>query len=87
MSDQTNRILNKIFEDETFIKAHKSHSENFEENIRQNEKFRQRNADENKSATIQQNNEIIIIFSQQFRNAKVTMLCFHNLQRARLLKQ
>ena len=40
MSDQTNRILNKIFEDEKFIEAHISHSESFEKNIRRSEKHR-----------------------------------------------
>ena len=52
MSDQTNRILNEIFESEKLIEGHTSHSESFKENIRRNEKSRQRNADENKSSTI-----------------------------------
>ena len=52
MSDQTSRILNKISEGEKFIKTHTSHSENFEKNIRRNEKFRQRNVDANKDSTI-----------------------------------
>ena len=87
MSDQTGRILNKISEGEEFIEAHTSHSESLEENIRRSEKSRQRNADENKGSTIQQNDEIIIFFSQQLRNAEATVLRFQNLQRARLLKQ
>ena len=87
MSDQTNRILNKIFEDEKFIEIHTSHSESFKKNIRRSEEFRQRNADENKNSTIQQNDEIIIFFNQQFRNAEATVLRLQNLQRARLLKQ
>ena len=65
MSDQTNRILNEIPEGEKFIEAHTSHSESLEENIRRSEKFRQHNADENKGSTIQQNDEVIISFSQQ----------------------
>ena len=87
MSDQTSRILNEIFEDEKFIEVHTPHSENLEENIRRSEKFRQRNADENRDSTIQQNDEIIISFNQQLRNAEATMLRLQNLQRARLLKQ
>ena len=86
MSDQTNRILNEISEDKKLIKVHTSHSENFKKNIRRNEESRQRNADENKNSTIQQNDEIIISFIQQLRNAETTMLRFQNLQRARLLK-
>ena len=86
MSDQTNRISNEISEDEKFIKVYTSHSESFKTNIQRSEKFRQRNADEDKSSTIQQNDEIITFLSQQFRNAKTTMLRFQNLQRARLLE-
>ena len=52
MSDQTNCILNKVSEDEEFIKAHILHFENFKKNIRRNEEFRQRNADENKDSII-----------------------------------
>ena len=52
MSNQTNHILNKIFKDENFIEAHTLHSKNFEKNIRRNEKFRQRNVDENRNLTI-----------------------------------
>ena len=52
MLDQTSRILNEICEDEKLIKAHTPHSENFEENIWRNEKFRQRDVDENKNSTI-----------------------------------
>ena len=52
MSDQTSRILSEIPEGEEFIEAHTPHSENLEENIRRSEKFRQRNADENKDSTI-----------------------------------
>ena len=87
MSDQTSRILNKIFEDEKLIKAHTPHFENFKKNIRRSEKSRQRNADEDKNSTIQQNDEITTSFSQQLRDAKTTMLRLQNLQRARFLKQ
>ena len=86
MSDQTNRILNEIFEDEKLIEVHTPHSESLEENIQRSEKFRQRNVGENRDSTIQQNDEIIILFNQQFRDAETTILRFQNLQRARLLK-
>ena len=87
MSNQTDRILDEISESEEFIEIHTSHSESLEENIRRSEKSRQRNADENKDSTIQQNDEIIIFFNQQLRDAEATMLRLQNLQRARLLKQ
>ena len=87
MSDQTSRILNEISESEKFIEVHTSHSESFEENIRRSEKSRQRNVDENKDSTIQQNDEVIIFFNQQLRNAEATVLRLQNLQRAHLLKQ
>ena len=86
MSDQTDRILNEIFEDEKFIEVYTPRSENLKKNIRRSEKFRQRNAGENKDSIIQQNDEIITFFNQQLRNAETTMLRFQNLQRARLLK-
>ena len=53
MSDQTDRILNEIFENEKFIKAHTPYFKSFEKNIRQSEKLRQCNANENKDSTIQ----------------------------------
>ena len=87
MSDQTNRILSEVFEDEKFTEVHTPHSESLEKNIRRSEKSRQRNVDENKDSTIQQNDEVIILFNQQLRNAKATMLRLRNLQRARFLKQ
>ena len=74
MSDQTNRILNEIFEDEEIIEAHISHSKSLEENIRRSEKSRRRNVDENKNSIIQQNDEVITSFNQQLRNAETTML-------------
>ena len=52
MSDQTSYILNEILESKKLIEAHTSHSESFKENIRQNEKHRQRNVDEDKNSTI-----------------------------------
>ena len=58
MSDQTDRILNEVSEDEKFIEVHTPHSESLKENIRRSEKFRQRNADEDRDSTIQQNDEI-----------------------------
>ena len=87
MSDQTSRILNEVSESEKLIEVHTSHFKSLEKNIRRSEKSRQRNADENRSSTIQQNDEITTSFSQQFRNAQTTMLHFQNLQRARFLKQ
>ena len=86
MSDQTNCILNEVSEDEKFTEARTPHSENLEKNIRRNEKSRQRNVNENKSSTIQQNDEIITFLTQQFRNAETTILRLQNLQRARFLK-
>ena len=86
MSNQTNRILNEVSEGEKFIEAHTPHSESLEKNIRRSEKSRQRNADENKDSIIQQNDEVIISFNQQLRNAETTMLRLQNLQRARFLK-
>ena len=46
MSDQTNCILNEIFESEKLIEAHILFSESLNENTRRNEKPRQRNVDE-----------------------------------------
>ena len=87
MSDQTDHILDEILEDEKLTEVHTSHSENLEKNIRRSEKSRQRNADENKNSTIQQNDEVITSLNQQLRNVEATMLRLQNLQRARLLKQ
>ena len=87
MSDQISRILDEIFEDEELTEAHTPHFESFEEDIRRSEKFRQRNAGEDKNSIIQQNDKVIISFNQQLRNAETTMLRFQNLQRACLLKQ
>ena len=86
MSDQTDRILDEISEGEEFIEVHTLHSESLKENIRRSEESRQRNVDENRSSTIQQNDEVIISLNQQLRNAETTMLRLQNLQRARLLK-
>ena len=63
MLDQTNRILNEIFENEEFTEAHTPHFKSFKKNIRRSEKFCQRNVDENKNSTIQQNDEIIVSFN------------------------
>ena len=52
MSDQTNRILNEVFEDEKFIGVYTLHSESLKRNIRQSEKLRQHNVNKNKSSTI-----------------------------------
>ena len=54
MSDQTNRILNEISDNEKLIEAHTSYFESFKKNIRRSEELHQRNADdENKDSTIQ----------------------------------
>ena len=87
MSDQTGRILDEISEDEKLTEAHTPHSESLEENIRRSEKSCQRNADEDKDSTIQQNDEVTTFLNQQLRDAEATMLRLQNLQRARLLKQ
>ena len=52
MSDQTNRILDEVFEDEKLIEVHISRFENLEKNIRRSEKSRQSNVNENKNSTI-----------------------------------
>ena len=87
MSDQTSRILNEVSEGEKLTEAHTPHSESLEKNIRRSEEFRQRNADEDRNSTIQQNDEVTTFFNQQLRDAKATVLRLQNLQRARLLKQ
>ena len=63
MSDQTGRILDEVSEGEEFIEVHTSHSESLKENIRRSEKSCQRNVDENRDSTIQQNDKIIISLS------------------------
>ena len=80
MLNQTSCILNEVSEDEKLIETHTPHFESLKKNIRRSEKSHQRNVNENKDSTIQQNNEIIISLIQQFRNTKTTMLRFHNLQ-------
>ena len=74
MSDQTSHILNEISEGKKFTEAYTPRSESFEKNIWRSEESRQRNADENRDSTIQQNDEIIISFNQQLRDAEATML-------------
>ena len=64
MSDQTSRILNEIFENEELIEVYTPHSESLKENIRRNEKSRQRDVDENKDSTTQQNDKVITFFNQ-----------------------
>ena len=66
MSDQTNRILNEVSESEEFTEVYTPHSENLKENIGRSEKSRQRNVDEDRSLTIQQNDEIIIFLINNF---------------------
>ena len=50
MSDQTNRILIKLIEDEEFIEVYTSHSKSFEKYIRRNKKSRQYKVDEKKNS-------------------------------------
>ena len=64
MSDQTNYILNGIFEDEKFIEAYTLYFKSLEKTIRRSEKSCQDNVNKNKSSTIQQNNKIIITFNR-----------------------
>ena len=87
MLDQTDRILSEIFEDKEFTETHTLYFESFEENTRRSEKLRQRDVDENRSSTIKKIMKFLFFFSQQLRNAEMTMLRLYNLQRARLLKQ
>ena len=76
MSDQTSRILNEVSEDEEFTEVHTPHSESFEKNIQRSEKSRQRNADEDKDSTIQQNDEIIFfLFEMQKRRCCAFKIC------------
>ena len=70
MSDQTNRIFNKVFGNEELIKVHTLHSKSLERNTRRNEKFCQRDFDENKNSTIQQNDGIIIFLFNNFEMQK-----------------
>ena len=53
MSDQTNCILNEIFENEKLIEALTPYLKNFKKNIRRSKELCQRNANENKNSTIQ----------------------------------
>ena len=83
----TDSILNEINEGEKLIEVQTPRSENFKKNLRSIEKTRKRVADADTNSTIKQNDEINNFLNQQLRNAEMTMLRFHNLQRARFLKQ
>ena len=83
----TSSILNEINDDEKLTEAQTPRFKSFEENLRSIEKTRRRIADADIDLTTKQNDEINNFLSQQFRNAETTMLRFHNLQRARFLKQ
>ena len=83
----TDLILSEINDDEKFTEVQTPRSESSEENLRSIEKTRRRIADANIDSTTKQNDEINNFLNQQFRDAETTMLRFHNLQRARLLKQ
>ena len=83
----TNSILNEINESEELTETQIPRSKNFEKNLKSIEKTRRRVASANINLIIKQNDEVNNLFNQQFRNAEATMLRFHNLQRARLLKQ
>ena len=67
-------ISNEISEDEKLFEVHTSYSESLEKNIRQNKKLCQCDVDENKNSIIQQNDKVITLFNQQFRNAKTIIL-------------
>ena len=55
--------------------------------MRRTEKSRHHIADDDTDFNTQHTDEINNSLSQQLRNAEITMLRLHNLQRARLLKQ
>ena len=62
----TDSILNEINDDEKFIEAQTSRSENFEKNLKSIEKTRRRIVDANIDSTTKQNDEINNFFNQQF---------------------
>ena len=74
-------------DDEKFIEVQTSRIKSLEANSKRIKKSRHHIADDDTDFNTQHINKINNSFSQQFRNAEVTMLCLHNLQRARILEQ
>ena len=87
MTNSSDQILNEINDDEELIETQISCIESLEANSRKIEKSRHYIFDDDTDFNTQHTDEINNLFSQQFRNAEVTMLRLYNLQRARLLKQ
>ena len=87
MTNSSNQILDEINDDEEFIEVQTFRIENFEANSRRTEKSRHYIADDDTDFNTQHIDKINNSFSQQLRNAEVTMLRLHNLQRVRLLEQ
>ena len=87
MTNSSDQILDEINNDEKLIKIQTSRIESFETNSRRIEKSRHHIADDDTDFNTQHTDEINNFLSQQFRDAEVTILRLHNLQRARLLKQ
>ena len=79
MTNSSDQILNEINDDEKLIKAQISRIENFEANSRRTEKSRHYIADDDTDFNTQHIDEINNSFSQQLRNAEITMLRLHNL--------
>ena len=73
--------------DEKFIKVQTSRIKSLEANSKKIKKSRHHIADDDTDFNTQHTDEINSFLNQQLRNAEVTMLCLHNLQRARILKQ
>ena len=87
MTNSLDQVLSKINDDEKLIKIQIFRIENLEANSRRIEKLRYHIVDDNTDFNTQHTDEINNSFSQQFRDAEITMLRLYNLQRACLLKQ
>ena len=87
MTNSSDQILDEINDDEKLIKAQILRIESLEANSRRTEKSRHHIADDDTDFNTQHIDEINSFLSQQLRNAEVTMLRLHNLQRVRLLEQ
>ena len=73
-------------DDEELIEAQTSRIKNLEANSKRIKKSRHHIVDDDTDFNTQHINEINNSFNQQLRNAEITMLHLHNLQRARILK-
>ena len=74
-------------DDEKFIETQTSRIKSFETNSQKIKKSRHHIADDDTDFNTQHTDEINNSLSQQLRNAEITMLRLHNLQRVRILKQ